>query len=493
MKHTCFRLFVLALLGASAGAPLHGSESPAVSVPRPEHVDLTIYNANFALIREVRPLSLGRGSSRLVVGEVPATIEPETVSLSVRGGTVRVLEQNYRYDLVSPAALLGRYLGREVEFSRIDPETKKEVRVTGRLLATGFAPPGPGLADSGLVAEIGGKVEINPEGRLVLPSIPEGLILKPELDWLVDSAAKFDGDASLSFLADNLSWKCDYVAVLGRAASQLALTSWVTIENHSGTSFRDAGVKLVAGDVNRVRPASPRPGKVMAYAAAEAPQFRERDLFEYKLYALGRTTDLDNDETKQIELAAAASVPFRKVFQFDPLAATWRGYLGNEGLRSQPSPLAGENKVNVSLSFRNDKASGLGMALPAGRLRVYQIDDDGKEQFVGEDDIDHTPADEDVRVFLGNAFDLAAERSQQDFHVVVADHEVEETYEVRLRNHKKEAVEIEVRDHPWRSREWDLVRSSSPGEKIDQSTIRWLVNVPPESAVRLTYTIRSRY
>jgi len=466
-------------------------------------VDLTIYNQNLSLIREERIIKLVKGMSRVVLPDIPATIDGTSlhfISL-MDPAAVRVLEQNYQYDLVHQAKLLEKYVGKEVEFVRIEPSTEKEYTVRGKLIATGYylqpqhGSPVPNYySTGGMIAEIDGKIEINPVGRLILPSLPEGLILKPQLEWLVNNARAGQHRTEISYLAGQLSWNCNYVALLNKDDSRIDVTGWVTLTNNSGTSFKNAGLKLVAGDVNVVKEAfeyEARLAKSQAVADASAPQFKQTDLFEYKLYSLQRHTDLNNNETKQIELTSAKNVAAKKMFIYDGLADQWRYWYRNFSYRSQGSFGQQSNtKVGVYVTFKNDDASGLGIPLPKGKVRVYKRDDDGKEQFIGEDQIDHTPKDEEVKLYLGNAFDIVGERAQKDFKSYADGHVVEETIEIKVRNHKDETVEIQVYEHPWRWSQWDIVKSNTDWTKVDQTTLRFPVKIARGGEKTVSYTIR---
>lgn len=484
---------------APAAGEMHAHMASVASERK--SVDLTVYNSNLALVREERTISLGKGPNRVVVPEIPATIDPTSLhfsSLTDPTG-VRVIEQNYQYDLVNQGKLLEKYLGKQVEFLRLDPERKKEYSVPGRILAVGGNPEQYGLgaagegANPGLVAEIGGKIELNPVGRLVLPSLPEGLVLKPQLEWLLTSTKEGEQRTEISYLAHALSWSCDYVALLNKEDDHLDLKGWVTLVNNSGTAFKDAGLKLVAGDVNMLKDEEYAGGRVMMKAAAmaEEPQFQQKELFEYKIYSLQRRTDLANDESKQIELVTAKNAAAKKLLVYDGLDQGWRYWVNNENYRGQATfGQQGNPKVGVYVSFRNDEKSGLGMPLPKGKVRVYKRDEDGREQFVGEDQLDHTPKDEEVRLYLGNAFDVVGSRAQSDFRSLSSGHVVEETYEIKVRNHKKEAIEVMVYEHPWRGNQWDILKSTVPAEKIDQTTIRFPLKIAPDKEKSVIYSIR---
>lgn len=465
-------------------------------------VDLTIYNQNFSLIREVRALDLSKGLSRVVIPDIPATIDGTSLHFKslTDPDAVRVLEQNYQYDLVSQGKLLEKYIGREVQFIRVNTESKEEYVVNGRLIASGFqAQPSYGMSmpdfaqTGGMVAEINGKIEINPAGRLVLPELPEGLILRPQLEWLVSNSKQGNHTAEISYLAGQLSWSANYVALLDATDTKLDLTGWVTLTNGSGTTFTDAGLKLVAGDVNLVREEmrSGRALQMNMMAKTEDAQFKQTDLFEFKLYSLQRRTDLKNNETKQIELVSGKNVTASKLLIYDGLADVWRHWYRSYDYRSQGSFGQESNpKVGVYVTLKNSEESGLGMPLPKGKIRVYKRDVDGKEQFVGEDQIDHTPKDEEMRLYLGNAFDVVGERAQIDFKSFGRGDIVEETIQIKVRNHKNEDVTVHVYEHPWRWNEWSITNASAEWEKIDQSTIRFPVKVAKDGETIVKYTIR---
>lgn len=466
-------------------------------------VDLTVYNSNMALIREERPIQFVKGLNHVVVPDIPATIDGTSLHFAslTDASSVKILEQNYQYDLVHQAKLLDKYVGKDIEFIRLDEATRKEYTVTAKLLATGwqqqtqYGGAGSGFNYSGqMIVEIGGKIEIAPPGRIELPSLSEGLILKPQLEWLVNSNRDGQQKTEISYIANGITWNCNYVALLDNKDTKLDLTGWVTLSNNSGTTFKNAGLKLVAGDVNRVQEQQGIYGNALAMKARSdmaAPQFEQKELFEYKLYSLQRHTDLASNETKQIELTSGHGVSASKLFIYDGIADNWMIYYNNYSYRSQESFGQQSNKkVGVYVSFRNDEKSGLGIPLPKGKVRVYKKDDDGKEQFVGEDEIDHTPKDEEVRLYLGNAFDIVGERKQSNFKTVVSGHIYEESFEITLRNHKSEPVEVQVYEHPWRWSDWEIVKHNADRKKVDQTTIDFPVKLKKDEEKTVSYTIR---
>ncbi|MFZ1979025.1 MAG: hypothetical protein WAV76_13815 [Bacteroidota bacterium] len=462
-------------------------------------VDLTIYNQNLALIHEVRSVDLSQGINEVVLPDIPSTIDATSLqltSLSDHSG-IKVLEQSYQYDLVHQAKLLEKYIGKQVEFIRISPDEKKEYSVKGKLLSTGWEarPENGSYSASGkLIAEINGKIEIDPAGKLILPSLPDGLVLKPQLQWLMKSEKAGTQKIGITYLASQISWHCDYVALLGEHDDAVDLNGWVTVENHSGTTFENAGLKLVAGDVNIVQEsnAAPRQKRVFnAMLAQEDQQFQQKELFEYKLYSLQRRTDIVNNETKQIELVAAQHVAAKKVLVYDGLAGQWRSWRNQPAHREQAAFGQQSNpKVGVFVKLINSEESGLGMPLPKGKVRVYKKDSDGKEQFIGEDDIDHTPKDEEIRLYMGDAFDVVGERVQKSLQTVVTGHSVEETMQIKVRNHKTEPVDVLVYEHPWRWSTWEITQSSTAWTKVDQSTLQFPVTLTPDEEKTITYTVR---
>ncbi|MFH0990828.1 MAG: hypothetical protein V1799_12510 [bacterium] len=499
ISRALFGAILLSLLKISLFAQFHQSTVAGERIS----VDLTIYNQAMSLIREERVIKLPKGLSTLLLPEIPATIDGTSLHfLSITNPkAVQVLEQNYQYDLVHQAKLLEKYVGKEVEFIRIEPSTDKEYTVRGRLLATGFLqqPQQGGFIPNyysigGMIVEINGKVEVNPVGRLILPALPEGLILKPQLQWLVNNSFEGQQRTEISYLAGQLSWNCNYVVLLNAAETKIDLTGWVTLTNNSGTSFTNAGLKLVAGDVNVVKDAFTNEKKMLRMAEADAvgaAQFKQTELFEYKLYSLQRRTDLNNNEVKQIELTSAKNVTAKKVFLYDGLADQWRSWYRNYSYRNQSSFGQQSNpKIGVYLTFKNDEASGLGLPLPLGKVRVYKRDDDGKEQFIGEDKIDHTPKDEELKLYLGNAFDLVGERLQKDFKSYSNGHVVEETIEIKVRNHKDQTAEVQIYEHPWRWSQWEIIRSNIEWTKVDQTTLKFPVKIAKDGEKVMTYTIR---
>ena len=437
-------------------------------------VSITVYNQNFGLVREVRELpTLGSGKVELEFRDVAANIQPETVSIkSVAGGGLSVLEQNYRYDLLTPQTLLEKYVGKRVRAYRYHEQTGKEDVVDADLLSV----------EGGTVLGFNNEITFGYPGRLAFPQVPDNLIAKPTLVWLVDSAAAKQ-TVEVTYLTQNLNWSADYVLVVDDAEKKGDLNGWVTLVNQSGTSYENAELKLVAGDVNRVRPpAAPAGyGYEMKVASAPAPQFKEQGLFEYHLYSLQRPTSVLQNEQKQVNLLNAAGIGVNKKLIFFGQQYWFRGQYGQ---------VSSNQKVGVYLDIQNSEQNRLGMPLPKGTLRVYKSDKAGSRQFVGEDAIEHTPRDEKVRVKLGEAFDVVADRKQLKYSEL-GSCSSESSWRVELKNHKDAAVEIE--DNEPVSGDWTIVSSTHPATRQDARRFSFTVQVPARGKVTLEYVVRVRW
>jgi len=438
-------------------------------------VAVTVYNQNLALVRETRSLPLDKtGVATLRFMDVPSKINPRTVhvqALSAAGPAV--LEQNYEYDLISPEKLMEKYVGREVEVvEQADDLTTRAVKAT--LLSTNGGP----------VYRIGDRIVIGQGGKVTLPDLPDDLVARPTLVWTLDVPKAGASPAEVSYLTDGMNWSADYVAVVDADDKKAGLSGWVTIDNHSGATFKDATLKLVAGDVRRVAPDRlmeyEASAKVMRMAAG-APQFQEESFFEYHLYTLDRPTTVKDNQTKQLSLFSAGSVPVTKKLLLTGNTGWFRSALGT-GLPSE--------KVAVVLEIINAQSAGLGIPLPKGTVRVYKKDKSGAEQFVGEDAIDHTPKDETIRLHVGDAFDIVAERAQTDFKAV-SPRQNESAWTISLRNRKDEDIVVTVREPM--GGDWTLLSSSIPGKKIDQQTLEFMVPVPKGKETKLTYRVALRW
>jgi len=446
-----------------------------------QEVAVTIYNDDLALVRDQRKVTLPQGRVELAMREVSARIRPETAllrSLTHPGG-LSILEQNFDFDLLTPRKLLEKYVGKEVQLVRTHPESGEDSYETARVLA----------ANDGVVLKIGDRIETGVPGRLVFPDVPENLRDRPTLVVSLDNAKAGLQTAELSYLTGGLGWQADYVAELNQNDTALDLSGWVTLTNQSGTTYPDALLQLVAGDVNRVREEMRFRGDVvMAASVAKeaAPQMSEEGLFEYHLYTLQRPTTIRNNQTKQVSLLNAAAVAVNKEFRLQGSPYYYRGQQGDLGQKL---------KVGVFVEFDNRKKDNLGMPLPKGIVRVYKQDKAGRPQFVGEDRIDHTPENETVRLKLGDAFDVTADRKQTDFRKLGGDgrynYRFESAYEIKLKNAKDEAVTVTVAEPV--PGDWRMLSESHKHTKASAETALWKIKVPAKGETVLTYRVEVKF
>ena len=420
---------ILCAVALTGTAPITGSaEEPFKSTPAEQKsLHLTIYNQNLGLVKDVRELSLATGIHSLWFEGVAARIDPTSVSIRslTASDRLEVLEQNFEYDLISPRKLMEKYVGRTVELVRTIDD--RDEIVQAKLIGT----------ENGYVYEIAGKIAINPPGRVVLPSLPKGLISKPSLVWLLDNGRK-NHTIEASYLTADISWKADYVAVLSKDDSKVDLSGWVTIDNKSGATYEDATLK--------------------------------------------RKATVKNNQTKQIGLLSAEDVGVEKSFVY---ASNGRYYITRMG---GPDT---RTKVGVYVSLENSSENNMGMPLPKGVVRMYKKDQDGALQFIGEDRIDHTPEDEVIRLKVGDAFDIVAERVQTDYKVLSSGHLYESAYKVTIRNHKEEDIVVSVVEQLYG--DWEVVQKSHAFEKEASHRIRFDVPIERKASTELIYTVRVKY
>jgi len=468
MRRTMAVVLTLAVSLAS------GAEAAQVTVGRDVQTDVmvTIYNGNLGLVKDVRQTRLPTGLHETEFTDVAAQIDPTSVhlkSLTDPAG-LRILEQNYEYDLLSSGKLMEKYVGRMVRLYNTDG-----TYLEAKLLAT-----------AGPVFEINGQIHLGHNGRLVLPSLPDNLVSKPTLVWLLRNAIAGPQRVEASYLTGGITWKADYVMVINAADTKSDVTGWVTIDNRSGATYGNASLKLVAGDVNRAVEGH-RAARLMDVAAKAASNqeaardFRSEGFFEYHLYTLdGRTTIKDN-QTKQLTLMAAADVPVTKQLIY---------YGAQDYYRTSYGMPMSNQKVGVYLDIKNSQENRLGLPLPKGKIRVYKADASGSQQFVGEDWIDHTPRDERVKIKMGDAFDVVGERTQKEWRKIASNlYEVE--WEISLRNHKKEDQTVTVIEPV--PGDWQVLTSTHAWEKPEAHTLKFQVPVVKDGASKLTYRVRLRF
>lgn len=444
-------------------------------------LDVTVYNENLGLVRESKTFDIKRGENTIRLSDISAMIDPTSLylkSLTAPTG-LTVLEQNFQYDLLYIEKLLQKYIGKEVEWERPAEMGKNREILRGTLLATGP------------ILQVGKKLYVNPEGRAILPELPEGFVTRPTLVWKVHSKSEGKQDCEIGYLTGGLTWQSDYILKVSPKDDRMDLTAWVTLTNTSGAVYPNARLKLVAGDVHRApEPMAPR--HMMMKAAAmdrmEEEAFVEKSFFEYHLYTLQRPTTLMNNETKQIEMARASDIPVKKLFIYNG-AANAGQMTFNTYTQTDPSfGISSEKKVSVFFEFKNSKDNNLGLALPRGKVRVYKQDTDGALEFIGEDALDHTPKDELVRVKLGEAFDVVGERTRTNF--LTEKRSMTETFEIKVRNHKDEPIQVRVVEPLYRWNQWKVLESSQKFIKRDAQTIEFDVPVAKDGSATVRYTVK---
>ena len=452
-----------------------------------QSVAVTIYNQDLALVKDTRKVNLKAGLNALALRDVSAQIRPETALLrSINApGSLTLLEQNFDFDLLTPHKMLEKYVGKTVGIVKVHPTTGAETVEQATVLSV----------NDGVVLKMGNRIETGLPGRVVFDDVPANLRDRPTLVTQINvtqinNKGATDQTVELSYLTGGLAWKADYVAELNEKENQLDLSGWVTLTNASGASYKNAKLQLVAGDVNRVQPQM-QPEMMMrknmdVMATVAAAPMAEESLLEYHLYTLDRPTNIMEAQTKQVALLSASGVPVRKELLLQGADYYYQGQYGEIGTKM---------KVGVFIEFDNKEASKLGMPLPKGVLRVYKKDSKGNAQFVGEDNIDHTPKNESVRLKLGEAFDVTADKKQTDFKVLPnpqkGHNAFESAYELTLKNAKKDKVTVTVQEPI--SGEWKIVSESAPHTKANSHLAVWKIDIPAEGSTTLTYRAQVKY
>lgn len=445
---------------------------------------VTIYNSNLGLVKDTRELKLPRGVSNLQFMDVAQQINPATVHVKsiTSPNALGILEQNYQYDLLNRQKLLDKYVGKTVTLMlrKYENSSERFVATKAKLLSN----------NAGQIWQIGDAIVVNPTniGQIRFSKLPPDLIAKPTLVWMLDNRGSKKQTIEASYLTTGINWKADYVAVVNHNDTKADLNGWVTIDNQSGTTYRDASLKLVAGDVNRVRDeglggARRDSFRLKSTREAAAPQFQEESFFEYHLYTLGRPATVRQAEKKQISLLSASDLKVTKELAINGRSHYFRNY--------RAPGQAIKEKVGVYVEFKNSKKNNLGMPLPKGVVRVYKADKSGSQQFIGEDRIDHTPKNESVRIKLGDAFDVVAERKQTDYKVVSSGHVYEYAYEIKIRNHKEEKITVVVNEPI--GGDWKMLSSTYPAKKSAAFAARFNVPVAKDKESVLRYRIRIRH
>jgi hypothetical protein len=478
-KTLIFTLVALTLLPLTIGA-----QDAEPADPTDDGVALAIYNQGTALVQDRRTFRFDEGITTINFTDVAASIDPTSVSFSSLTDPLNttVLEQNYVYDLVGSEALFQRYLDEEIRMTLNDG-----TEVAGRLLSARGGSVIIERARDNVVM----LMDLTDIRDVRFPALPDGLITRPTLRWLVQSATAGDQQVELTYLTGGINWTADYNLLLNTENTALDLNGWVTLNNTSGAAYTDAQVKLIAGDVNRL----PEPQMFardevmpeMAMADVGAGGTTQREFFEYQLYELNRRVTVGNNETKQVEFVSGNAIPANTFYVYDA-SLPFYGY--GSPIFDPGYGQTGITDVQNYVEFTTDEEAGLGADLPAGRVRVYQQDTDGAALLIGENQIDHTPQGEDVQLYLGNAFDLVGERTQTQFNQI-SNNVVEETFEIRLRNRKDaETVEIRVPERLYRWSNWEIIDSTDDFEQVNSNTIEFRVDVEPDTERVITYTVR---
>jgi hypothetical protein len=470
-------LAVLLNAGSAIAAP---ADERLTTLADQREVAVTIYNDDLALIKDQRKVALDNGLNHLAWRDVSARMRPETALLRNLGDTkgFGLLEQNFDFDLLTPEKLLEKYVGKQVTVIKTNPATGAETRETATVLAT----------NNGTVLKFADRIETGVPGRLAFAAVPDNLRDKPTLVMSVLNPKAGAQALELSYLTGGLSWRADYVAELSDNDTRMDLNGWVTLTNQSGARFPNAKLQLVAGDVNRVREQM-RPSAMAVRMdksmVAEAAPMAQENLFEYHLYTLNRPTTLAEQQTKQVALLSATQIPVTKTLELRGAEYYYQGSYGDLGQKL---------KTSVYVAFDN-KGGGLGVPLPKGVMRLYTKDSAGNAQFIGEDSIDHTPKNETVRLKMGEAFDVTADRKQTDFQKLSGtgkyNYVSESAYQITLKNAKNQPVVVNVFE-PMPG-DWQVLTESSPHSKASASTAQWKISVPAEGKTVLTYRVRVKY
>jgi hypothetical protein len=466
---------------------------------------LTIYNQNFFVARDHLALDLHDGTNHVDFAGVTAHLEPDSVILrDLTGRPLQILEQSYRNDPVSQELLLSFYEGKTIDFAVGRNADGSDVKIQGKVIRSGYIPASyingyPQPASTQPIIEINGILRFGLPGEPRFPALSTDSILKPTLNWQLATTQAGKSEAEISYVSGGMNWQSDYNLVVSdgtknSSMNSLDLVGWITIQNHCGKTFEDARIRLMAGDVSKLQGivsqnAYRLEAKAMDMGAA-APVVSEKSFDEFHLYTLERPATLHDNETKQVEFVRATGIQSQRLYIYDGAKTEQYGYYSPEQIRNEPGYGTASNpKVWVMQELKNSAANHLGIALPKGRLRFYRRDTDGSLQFIGENSIDHTPKDEMIRVYTGNAFDIVGERKRTNYHVESNQRWMDETFEVRVRNHKKEAASVRVVEHLYRWTNWKLTDQSHESKKRDAQTVEFPVEVAANGEQVVTYTV----
>lgn len=485
-------------LSATAQTPTTPSDAPS----------LTIYNENFAVVRQTLPLDLKAGLNHVTVNDITAHIEPDSIILRDPAGkrTLQIREQNYRADPLSQKFLLHYYEGKTISFQSYRDQNGKTETVQGKIISSGNGPYSspynqpdyyqPQTPSGQPIIEVDGKIQFGLPGLPLFPALPDDSIVKPTLDWTLETDKPGLFNADLAYISEGMTWNAAYNVVAPETDNgTMNMVGWVTMQNNTGKTFTNANIKLMAGDVNKISPTNGylRPMDAIEGAAnlnLVNQDVTEKAFDEYHLYTLPHPTTLRDGETKQVEFIHAEHIKYKQIYVYDGADIDLNQYNGwsYENIRgSQDYGTKSNTKVAVMREFVNSKANGLGIPLPKGRMRFYKQDTDGQLEFTGENNIDHTPKDETVRVYTGNAFDLTGERTQTNYKINNDLRWLDEAFSIKVSNHKTTPVDIRIVEHLYRGANWSVPVHSDPFVKPDAHTINFTVHLAPSEVKTVTY------
>jgi len=493
-----------------------GAVLAALQIHAGAETSLTIYNQSFGVVRDVVPLDLQQGVTQVRFADTTAHLEPDSVILRdpKSGVKLSIVEQNYRADPISSGLLLNLNEGKEIEFL-VREVSKPDRIVKGKVIRSGYVPHNQAAmqrygnryygnqmsmaqATAQPVIEVEGQLQFSLPGEPRFPALADDTILKPTLDWRIHADKPAKLDAELCYVTGGMGWEADYNVVSPEKGDLIDFTGWVTIDNQSGKTFKDARLQLIAGDVAKLqeddgRQAGYALNGALRMADSSAMQVTEKAFDDFHLYTLPLPSTLDDRETKQIEFVRAAGVKSQRLYIYDGVKVDQnrsRGWRMVDIRNDESYGTLSNPKVWVMREIKNSKDNHLGLPLPKGKVRFYRQDDDGKLQFVGEDVIDHTARDETLRLYTGNAFDLVGERKRTNYKMDHSNHWVDETFEIKVRNRKQdEAVEIRVVEHLYRWTNWEIRDSSNTHLKTDAQTIEFRIPLKAGEEKTITYTV----
>ena len=452
---------------------------------------ITIYNQGFAVIRDTLPIDLKAGPNQITFAGATAKLEPDSVILRDTAGkaALQILEQSYRNDPVSEPMLLSFFEGKSLDFIRREAN-KPDQTIPAKIIRSGYVPGGAPIQP---IVEIDGKLQFSLPGQPIFPSLGDENILKPTLSWKINATAVAKVNAEVAYITQGFSWQASYNLVAPEKGDLVDFVGWITMRNDSGSNFQNAKIKLMAGDVNKVQAPQPAMARGFAMKAAmmsdvSQPVVSEKAFDEFHLYTLANLATLRDKESKQVEFIRATGVKAERLYIYDGAAiGGWR--LGMNIGGDPNYGTASNKKINVYREFKNTEANKLGIPLPKGRVRFYSQDDDRQLEFVGENNLDHTPKGEVVRLFIGDSFDLVGERKRTDFKTNEGNHIFDETFEIKLRNRKKDPVEIRAVEHLFRWTNWTIEDKNHDFTKTDAQTIEFRVTLKPDEEKTITYKV----